>query len=52
MGNVRSRIFYFFCGDREIFLTNGFIKKTKKTPPGELEKALRYKADHERRFSK
>jgi len=25
---------------------------TGKKPPGELEKALKYKADHERRFSK
>ena len=52
LGNDRSRTLYFFFGDREIVLTNGFIKKTKKTPPGELEKALKYKADHERRFSK
>jgi len=51
VGNDRSRILYFFFGDREIYLTNGFIKKTSKTPPGELEKALKYKADHERRFS-
>ncbi len=52
LGNDRSRILYFFFSNREIFLTNGFIKKTRKTPPGELEKAIRYKADHERRFSK
>jgi len=52
LGNDRSRILYFFFTDREIYLTNGFIKKTKKTPQGELEKALKYKADHERRFSR
>jgi len=32
-------------------MTNGFIKKTQKTPPGEIERALKYKADYERRFS-
>jgi len=52
LGNDRSRILYFFFADRAIFLTNGFIKKKKKTPPGEIEKALKYKADHERRFSR
>lgn len=44
-----SRIFYFFyVGDKAI-LTNGFIKKTQKTPQNEIEKALEYKADYERR---
>ena len=52
LGNDRSRILYFFFRDQKIVLTNGFIKKTQKVPPAELEKALRYKADHERRFSK
>ena len=45
-----SRIFYFFYVDNKIILTNGFIKKTQKTPPGELEKARQYKADYERRY--
>ena len=52
LGNDRSRMLYFFFRDQKIVLTNGFIKKTQKVPPAELEKALRYKADHERRFSK
>ena len=29
-----------------IVLTNGFIKKTQKTPPQEIEKAKRYRADY------
>ncbi|MEG2458985.1 MAG: type II toxin-antitoxin system RelE/ParE family toxin [Raoultibacter sp.] len=29
--------------------TNGFIKKTQKTPKAEIDKALRYKADWEER---
>ncbi len=44
-----SRIFYFFYVGDKIVLTNGFIKKTQKTPPKEIEKALKYKEDYERR---
>ena len=44
-----TRIFYFFYVDNKIVLTNGFIKKTAKTPPGELAKAKQYKTDYERR---
>lgn len=44
-----TRIFYFFVVDNKIILTNGFIKKTMKTPRGELELARKYKVDYERR---
>jgi phage-related protein len=44
-----ARVFYFFCVRNTIVLTNGFVKKTQKTPKSELELALRYKADYERR---
>lgn len=47
--NNISRIFYFFFIGKKIILTNGFIKKTMKTPKSEIEKALKYKADYERR---
>lgn len=47
-----SRVFYFFFAGDKIILTNGYIKKTQKTPPGELAMALRYKADYERRPQK
>jgi phage-related protein len=40
-----SRIFYFFFVEHKIILTNGFIKKTQKTPRGEIAKALKYKKD-------
>ena len=43
--NDTSRIFYFFCVDQRIIMTNGFIKKTETTPKGELEKALKYRAE-------
>jgi phage-related protein len=49
--NSKARVFYFFIVGQRIILTNGFIKKTKKTPPDELDKALNYKADYERRES-
>ena len=45
-----TRIFYFFIVGRKIILTNGYIKKTQKTPSGEISKAMKYKADYERRM--
>ncbi len=44
-----SRIFYFTYGQKTFVLLHGFTKKTKQTPIKELERALRYKADYERR---
>jgi len=46
------RIFYFFIVNNKIILTNGFIKKTQKTPSSEIILAKKYKADYERRFLK
>lgn len=45
-----SRIFYFFFDGDKIILTNGFIKKTQKTPKEEIEKAIKYKKDYQRRY--
>lgn len=45
-----TRIFYFFVVDNKIVLTNGFVKKTAKTPKGEIELARKYKRDYERRM--
>ncbi len=45
-----SRIFYFFVVDNKIILTNGFVKKTMRTPKAEIELAQKYKADYERRY--
>ncbi|WP_294097092.1 type II toxin-antitoxin system RelE/ParE family toxin [uncultured Cetobacterium sp.] len=47
--NNISRIFYFFFTKEKIILTNGFIKKTQKTPKKEIEKAIEYKIDYVRR---
>ena len=42
-GSDITRILYFFYTGNTIVLTNGFIKKTQKTPAREIEKALKYK---------
>ena len=41
------RIFCFFDKGKLIVLTNGFQKKTKKTPKQEIEIALRIKEEYE-----
>ena len=46
VGSDISRVLYFFIVGRRVILTNGFIKKTQKTPPAELERAKRYRADY------
>ena len=46
VGTDITRILYFFFVGRKIILTNGFIKKTTKTPPSEKEKAKQYRAEY------
>ncbi len=41
-----SRVFYFFVFGKKIVLTNGFIKKTQKTPKNEIELAKKYRNDY------
>ena len=36
--------------EQKTVLTNGFIKKSQKTPKAEKELAKKYKADYERRY--
>ena len=48
-GSDIARVMYFFYVDRHIILTNGFIKKTQKTPQSEIEKAKRYRSDYLKR---
>ncbi len=40
-----ARILYFFYYKGKIILTNGFIKKTRKTPKKEIKRAKRYRKD-------
>lgn len=42
-GNDISRVLYFFYVGHKIILTHGFIKKTQKTPPREIELAKIYR---------
>lgn len=51
-GSDISRIMYFFFVGGKIVLTNGFIKKTQKTPSKEIEKAKSYRNDYLRRNTK
>ncbi|WP_195985408.1 type II toxin-antitoxin system RelE/ParE family toxin [Clostridium sp. D33t1_170424_F3] len=48
-GNDISRIFYFLPVGNTFVLLHGFVKKTNKTPPRELDTALRYMQDYLRR---
>ena len=41
-GNI-TRILYFFYVGNVAVLTNGFVKKTRKTPTEEIEKAINYR---------
>ena len=43
MGNNIARVLYFFVIGRKIVMTNGFIKKTRKTPRQEIETAKKYR---------
>ena len=46
VGNDITRIFYFFYVGKKIILTNGFIKKTQKTPRKFIDLAIEYKKDY------
>lgn len=50
VGNDISRVLYFFYHGGKIILTNGFIKKTQKTPRSEILKAKKYRADYWERY--
>ncbi|MEO6136373.1 MAG: type II toxin-antitoxin system RelE/ParE family toxin [Ginsengibacter sp.] len=47
VGNNIFRIFSFFDKGNLIVLTNGFQKKSQKTPKQEIEKALKIKKEYE-----
>lgn len=46
VGTDISRVLYFFVVGKKAVLTNGFIKKSQKTPKQEIERAKRYRADY------
>jgi phage-related protein len=45
-GSDITRVLYFFVIGRKIILTNGFVKKTQKTPASEIALAKQYRADY------
>lgn len=45
-GNNIARVLYFFMIGQKIIITNGFIKKTQKTPKRDLQMAKKYRADY------
>ena len=51
-GNDIFRLLGFFDGGSLLILTNGFAKKTQKTPPQEIALAIRRKKDYLARRNK
>ena len=49
LGNNLSRALFFFCHHGKIIITNGFVKKTQKTPPEEIQLAKARRKDYLRR---
>lgn len=52
VGNDITRVVYFFYYEGKIILTNGFIKKTQKTPSGQIKLAKRRRADFQERMGR
>ena len=50
VGTDISRVLYFFYHNGKIILTNGFIKKTPKTPKSEIKLAKKYRKVYMERF--
>ena len=48
-GSDIARVLYFFVIGKKIIITNGFTKKTRKTPKKELKLAKKYKQDYIRK---
>lgn len=46
LGSDITRVLYFFVVGKKVILTNGFVKKTQKTPPVEIALAKQYRADY------
>lgn len=46
IGSDTSRVLYFFIIGRKVILTNGFIKKTQKTPAKEIDRAKQYRSEY------
>ncbi|MDQ0418774.1 phage-related protein [Croceifilum oryzae] len=51
VGNNHQRVLLFHWHENYLVLLHGFTKKTQKTPPLEIERAKRYRADFLIRYS-
>lgn len=49
LANNITRILYFFVVNKKVVLTNGFVKKTQKTPINEIDLAKKYRNDYLKR---
>ena len=52
VGTDIVRVLYFFYFEGKIVFTNGFVKKTQKTPREEIRKAKEYRKDYIERSQK
>ncbi len=43
------RLFYFFTENQKAILTNGFIKKAQKTPERQIDTAIKFRNDFNKR---
>lgn len=46
VGSDLSRILYFFVVGHKVVITNGFVKKTQKTPKNEIDLAKKYRNEY------
>ena len=47
-----SRVLFFFYYKGKIILTNGFVKKTQKTPKSEIDLAKKYREDYWKKYGR
>ena len=52
VGSDISRVLYFFFIGHHVIVTNGFIKKTQKTPQVEIDKAKAFRKEYIEREGK
>lgn len=47
--NITRELYFFYVGEKAV-LTNGFVKKTTKTPASEIKLAKKYRDDYNERM--
>lgn len=50
VGNNITRVLYYYVVSGKVVLTHGYIKKEDKTPSSEIERAIKYRRDYEKRI--